>query len=79
MDVTHLLVLPYSSLSDKAFPAQFTVMALYAKVLVLGLFVLVQVVLVGRPVVTLVTDVGFLAGVCVDMLSEFVLSAKLSA
>jgi hypothetical protein len=53
--------------------------ALDAKVLVLGLLVLVQVVLVRRPVVTLVTYIWFLASVSVDMLSKFVLGAKLAA
>jgi hypothetical protein len=73
---TYLFMLPHSSLSDKAFPAQFAVMALYAKVLMFGLLVLVQVVLLGRPVVTFVTYKGLFSSVGEHVLFEFVLGAE---
>ena len=74
--LTDLLVLPHSALRDEALAAQLAVVALDAEVLVLRLLVLVQVVLLGRPVVTLVAYIWLLSRMCVHVLSEFVFSSK---
>ena len=69
-------MLAHSALRDEALPAKLAVMALDAEVLVLRLLVLVQVVLLGRPVVTLVAHIWLLPRMCVDVLSELVLRSK---
>jgi hypothetical protein len=55
--VNDLLVLSDPALRDKTFSAQLAVVVLDAKVLMFGLLVLVQIVLLGRAVVALVTPV----------------------
>ena len=69
-------MLPHSALRDEALPAELAVVALDAEVLVLRLLVLVQVVLLCRPVVTLVAHIRLLSRMCVDVLSELVFRSK---
>ena len=60
-------MLPYSTLSAKAFPAQLTVVTLSLEILMLGLFVTVQIVFFGCAVIAFVASIRFLACVSVCM------------
>ena len=62
-----LLVLQQHALLDEALPAELAAVPPIAKVLVFRLLVLVQVVLLGRAVVTLIAPVRLLPSVTVDV------------
>ena len=74
-----LLVMPQHARLDKSLPAELAIVALDAKVLVLVLLVHLQVVLLGRAVVAIVTPVRFLPSVGVDVLPELVPCPELGA